>query len=443
MKNIFKLLFLSILIVSYTACNLDLVNPNAATEEQVLKTKDGLFGLAVGMEDLYATSALGSAINTVAITTREAAAVTTYSSLEGLEDGGAELSGDNERVSRTFSRTHRVKGMAEDIIANVEDAELSDDTKSGLYGIANLYRAMCLGILAQNWEQVAILNSRDGNAAFSSRMDAYNEAISILKASISRVESKDISAEFASVFMPKEELLDKLNAYLARYELFAGNYQDAIDAANKVDKTKAYFFNYDSENKNPVYVKFIEDLVELAPRDNFGLASELAVDPADGRLAFYFSPVDTLSLAGLPVDKLVCPFFLTDNAPIPFYNPSEMDLIVAEAYARMDKLTEAETALNKVRMKTADNDPLGYGLAAGFDDTYTANGSKIELLKEIYKNRRMETYLSGMALEDSRRFNRPDPPASIDYTTERNRNFYPYPASERARNANTPEDPQI
>ena len=443
MKNIIKLLFLSILIVSYTACNLDLVNPNAATEEQVLKTKDGLFGLAVGMENLYATAALGSAINTVAVTTREAAAVTTYSSLEGLEDGGAELSGDNERVSRTFSRTHRVKGMAEDIIANVEDAELTEDTKAGLYGIANLYRAMCLGILAQNWEQVAILNSRDGNAAFSPRMDAFNEAISILKASISRVESSGVSAEFAASFMPEEELLDKLNAYLARYELFAGNYQDAIDAANKVDKTKAYFFNYDSENKNPVYVKFIEDLVELAPRDNFGLADELAVDPADGRLAFYFSQVDTLSLAGLPVDQLICPFFIAEDSPIPFYNPSEMDLIVAEAYARMDKLVDAEAALNLVRNKKADSDPLGYGLAAGFDDTYTANGDKDALLKEIYKNRRMETYLSGMALEDSRRFNRPDPPANIDYTTERNRNFYPYPASERARNANTPADPNI
>ncbi len=443
MKNLFKLLFLSILIVSYTACNLDLVNPNAATEEQVLKTKDGLFGLAVGMENLYATAALGSAINTVAVTTREAAAVTTYSSLEGLEDGGAELSGDNERVSRTFSRTHRVKGMAEDIVANVETATLSEDTKAGLFGLANLYRAMSLGILAQNWEQVAILNSRDGNATFSSRMDAYAEAISILKASISRVNSSGVSDEFASSFMPKDELLNKLNAYLARYELFAGNYQDAINAAGNVDKTKAYFFNYDSENKNPVYVKFIEDLVELAPRDNFGLPAELAIDPADGRLAFYFSTVDTMSLAGLPVDKLVCPFFTTDNAPIPFYNPSEMDLIVAEAYARLDKITEAETALNLVRNKKAADDPLGFGLAAGLDDTFSSGGDKTALLNEIYKNRRMETYLSGMSLEDSRRFNRPDPPANVDFTTERNRNFYPYPASERARNANTPEDPQI
>ncbi len=443
MKNIFKLLFLSILIVSYTACNLDLVNPNAATEEQVLKTKDGLFGLAVGMQNLYATSALGSAINTVAVTTREASAVTTYSSLEGLEDGGAELSGDNERVSRTFSRTHRVKGMAEDIIANLEAAELSEDVKAGLFGLANLYRAMCLGILAQDWEQVAILNSRDGNAVFSPRMEAYDEAISILKASVSRVEKSGVSDEFASEFMPQEELLNKLNAYLARYELFAGNYQDAINAANSVDKTKAYFFNYDSENKNPVYVMFIENLVELAPRDNFGLPAELNIDPNDNRLAFYFNSIDTTSLVGLPIEQLVCPFFLTDNAPIPFYNPSEMDLIEAEAYARMDKLTEAENALNRVRNKKTSDDVLGYGLAAGFDDTYTANGDKTALLNEIYKNRRMETYLSGMSLEDSRRFNRPDPPAEINYTTERNRNFYPYPASERARNANTPQDPNI
>lgn len=443
MKNIFKIFVLSTMILSFVACNLDLVNPNAATEEQVLKTKDGLFGLTVGMENLYATSALGSAINTVAVTTREAAAVTTYSSLEGLEDGGAELSGDNERVSRTFSRTHRVKGMAEDIIANLESADLGDDTKAGLFATANLYRAMCLGILAQDWEQVAILNDRDGNATFSPRMDAFNEAISILKASIDRVNSAGVSDEFAASFMPKEELLNKLNAYLARYELFAGNYQGAIDAANNVDKTKGYFFSYDTENKNPVYVLFIEDLVELAPRDNFGLPASLPVDANDGRLAFYFAPVDTLSLSGLPVDALVAPFFITPDAPIPFYNPSEMDLIKAEAYARMDNFTEAENALNVVRKKKADNDPLGYGLAAGFDDDYSAGGDKTALLNEIYKNRRMELYLSGVSLEDSRRFNRPEPPAGIDYTTERNRNFYPYPASERARNSNTPADPSI
>ena len=120
-----------------------------------------------------------------------------------------------------------------------------------------------------------------------------------------------------------------------------------------------------------------------------------------------------------------------------------MDLIEAEAYARLDNMTEAEISLNIVRNKKSGDDVLGYGLAAGFDDTYSSGGDKAALLEEIYMNRRMEMFLSGTALEDSRRFDRQNPPTEIDYTTERNRNFYPYPASERAGNPETPSDPQI
>ena len=48
--------------------------------------------------------------------------------------------------------------------------------------------------------------------------------------------------------------------------------------------------------------------------------------------------------------------------------------------------------------------------------------------------------MTGMKLEDSRRFNRPGP---NDAGSERSRNFYPYPTVERDNNANTPADPAI
>jgi hypothetical protein len=49
-------------------------------------------------------------------------------------------------------------------------------------------------------------------------------------------------------------------------------------------------------------------------------------------------------------------------------------------------------------------------------------------------------YLSGLRLDDSRRFGRPTPPGSL---VERNRNFYPYPQQERTNNPNVPADPAI
>ncbi|MFM8591719.1 MAG: hypothetical protein ACKOA3_02335, partial [Sphingomonadales bacterium] len=60
------------------------------------------------------------------------------------------------------------------------------------------------------------------------------------------------------------------------------------------------------------------------------------------------------------------------------------------------------------------------------------------ILLEIYRNRCMELYMSGMKLEDSRRFGRPGPGQT---GAERTRNFYPYPQQERDGNPNTPSDP--
>jgi hypothetical protein len=51
----------------------------------------------------------------------------------------------------------------------------------------------------------------------------------------------------------------------------------------------------------------------------------------------------------------------------------------------------------------------------------------------IYKHRSIELFMSGLRLEDMRRFARP--------LTERKRNFFPYPFRERDNNTNTPADP--
>jgi hypothetical protein len=69
-----------------------------------------------------------------------------------------------------------------------------------------------------------------------------------------------------------------------------------------------------------------------------------------------------------------------------------------------------------------------------------------ELLVEVYRQRCAELFLSGLRLEDSRRFGRPAPPTNVNpvpVTFERNRNFYPYPDQERLINPNTPADPVI
>ena len=105
-----------------------------------------------------------------------------------------------------------------------------------------------------------------------------------------------------------------------------------------------------------------------------------------------------------------------------------MLLIIAEANVRKagSYLTAAIAAINAVRTKI--NDPFGVNAKiAEYSGPVTAEA----LLDEIYMNRRMELFLTGVSLEDSRRFHRSVSTAPWQFNTERNRNFYPFPLRER------------
>jgi hypothetical protein len=112
-----------------------------------------------------------------------------------------------------------------------------------------------------------------------------------------------------------------------------------------------------------------------------------------------------------------------------------MSLIIAENYARQNQFTQSKTALDAVRTKTADI----FGVNA-VQPPYSGPLTQADLLLDIYKQRRLELFLSGQELEDSRRFGRPAPNTPNE---ERNRNFYPYPQIERDNNTNTPDDPLV
>jgi hypothetical protein len=159
------------------------------------------------------------------------------------------------------------------------------------------------------------------------------------------------------------------------------------------------------------------------------------------RIPFFVEVVDKSSLNVLPIDDPVAPFWASLTSDLPVYRPGEMLLNIAEAQARSGNIPAAETALNQLRQKAPGDDVFGIG--AGLADTYSSGGDQNALLAEIYKNRRIELHLIGTSLEDSRRFNRPEPPTGVDLTTERNRNFYPYPTVEHLANTNTPADPSL
>lgn len=435
MKSYINLIIVTVLLLGFAACDFDVSNPNAAREDEVLTNKDGLLALAIGIRQNYSTSALQEVIFTPGVTTREVGITSTFQSLLDLEDGGEALPNNNGNVSRLWSRLNRVKGMAENLIENASNVDLEPGTKSGLTAWGHLFKAITLGYLAQNFTDVPLDNVLNGNAAFSTRQEAFQESIRLLEEAIALISNTPVSQEFNSTVLAGQINLENcLNAFLSRYHLLAGNYSASIEAANNVDLTSTSVFLFDQENVNPIYNLVFVAAQQYAPRDDFGIP--LPVDPDDGRRDFYLSALPDSNLNRLPIETLKG--FFDDNEPIPLYLPGEMLLNKAEAYVRLDELALAVQEIDKVRTK--DDDPFGINADL---PPYSGPVTEQDLLDEIYTNRSVELFMTGMRLEDSRRFNRPEPPAGTDYTTERNRNFYPFPLQERLNNPNTPADPGI
>jgi len=222
------------------------------------------------------------------------------------------------------------------------------------------------------------------------------------------------------------DIQNVLIALKARYSLAAGLYAQALAAANQVDLTKKATFNFGALSLNPLYEVATSTNNVVQPKDStLGLPAGWQPDFNDKRISFYTSINPTI----LPRYR-INGFGGTTTTPFPVYLPGEIIAIKAEAYARLNDLPNALIQLNNLKTKQPASDPFGVGAGlAAQVGVFTQQ----QLLDSIYKHRTIEFFMSGLKLEDMRRFNRPN--------TERRRNLMPYPLRERDNNPNTPPDP--
>lgn len=436
------LLLASTVFLLIIACETNFDNPNSASSDEVFTSRDGLLSASIGLSQIYATSGIRFIAETPAITTREVAINSTFLNLIELEDGGNALPNFNSNTVGMWGNLLRVMGLAEDISANAPNVDLDPGTTSGLIAYANLFRALSIGSLSQNFEQVIIATSPNNDATFVTRQEGFLEAIRLLEEANATLSVNPVSSEFESeILQGNFSLSNAINATLARYYLFAGSYEAAITTANAVDLSIGSQFNYDSQNVNPIWARvFQNDAFNFKPQDNFGIPDDLDFDPADERLNFYLVPLDTTNFNGFPIEDLAG-FYQTDSEPIPVYLPDEVRLIIAEAQLRKSN-PDTGAALLQINEVRTDTDDI-FGVNANLP-AYSGSVTVDALLDEIFVNRRAELFLTGMSLEDSRRFGRPEPnSAPQTFSDERNRNFYPYPDNERNNNPNTPADPEI
>ena len=415
-------------MVSFASCKKDFVNPNAPTSDQAYSSARGLVGINNGNQRIYSlggASVLYGLVTANAFTTNEVILRNSGNVPEyQFSLGGASVDATNTILANIWINSNKVIYDANSVIKAAE--ALNDKAyASGLIAHASILKALALGNLSMLWEKVP--DTIGKNVTFSDRMVGFTKSINAIDKAIGLVNANPISSNYTYEAASGIDYLNTLYALKARFLLFSGKNDEAITAANLVDLTKKSTFNYDAISPNPVFTTATAtNNVYQAIDSTLGLPAALAPVAADGRIAFYTSINATVS----PRFR-INGFYNANTTAVPIYLPSEMTLIKAEAFARTNNLSSALTELNTVITKTAAADPfkVGAGLAASTASTATA------ILEEIYKNRCIELYMSGLKLEDMRRFGRP--------TTERKRNFFPYPFRERDSNPNTPANPSF
>lgn len=406
-----------------TGCNKEYLNPNAATANEVLNSAKGLTGVTVGLQKNFSTSRAGllyAGITLNGLTTNEMISINTgNTNEERLAVGGVQVDGDNTILGNVWTSANKIIYDADNVIDNA--AALPDKGyAAGLIAHASIFKALALGNLSQYWERVPAGIGQ--NVQFITRKEGFNKAIATIDNALAVIAANSISTSFLGNIPAGIDIPNTLNALKARYALFAENYTLALTAANAVDLTKKSTFTYDVLNLNPVFEVATSTNNVIQPKNlNLGQTGANVPDAGDGRIPFYTTVNTTVRIKG---------FFDGTFTQIPVYLPGEITLIKAEAYARQatPDLTNSLAELNKVVTKTTD--PFGVNAnLPSLVGPYTA----ADLLNLIYKHRSIELFMSGLKLEDMRRFNQPQ--------ADRKRNFFPYPNQERDNNTNTPANP--
>lgn len=431
-----KLLLIILSGVSLVGCKQDFTNPGAIGDTDAFSTPRGLAGVAVGLQNVYSNGRLSPVYNGITA----AGALTNEFRLMNagnvdefqLFTGGAVVDNLNGIVGNMWTWNNKIIYDADNVINGAN--KLGDKAyASGLIAYASIFKAMAIGNLSMFFEQIpAAPGTITTPATFQSRVDGFRRAVTTLRAAQTALGANAPSAAFfANVPTSVNTAFfnNTINALIARYSLFAGDFAAATTAANAVDLNyTGAVLGYDAIVTNPIFTTATATNNVFQIQDStLGLPTALAPDLNDQRIPFYTAINATI----LPRHR-IRGFFNAPTQSIPVYLPDEMRLIRAECFVRQSapNLTAAVAEIDAVRTQLPSADPFGVG---GGLTAYSGPVTTAALIDEIYRQRCIELCMSGMRLEDNRRLGRP--------AGERRRTFFPYPSRERDNNPNTPADP--
>lgn len=435
-----KTYILALLVVAATGCKKDFTNPNETPSEVVFKNPITAASAAVGIQRTYTAgqaSTFFAAIDANGLTTNELTLLNPGNVGENqFSKGGINVDGTNNVLTNIWTNGNKMIFDANNVIRYGEQTT-DKPYGAGLISYASIFKALALGNLSMFWEKVPDTIGTIGTpVSFIDRIDGYKKAIRVLDNAIATYEANNPNPTVLgrlTAGIANNGMINALYALKARYSLIIGDYDAALAAAGKVDLTKKSTLDFNTQVWNPVFESATSNTNFFQPVDStFGLPPAIAPEKTDKRVLFHARIEPD---PNKPPRWRINGFYATNTTSIPVFTPGEIMLIKAEAYARKaaPDLGQALIELNKVVTKVPKDDIYGVGA----DLPALGAMSKEDLLVEIYRNRCIELYMSGMKLEDLRRFE-----DVLDETlVTRKRNFMPYPFTEKDNNPNTPNDP--
>jgi hypothetical protein len=388
-----------------SACDLDLTDPNNPNEVDVITDPNGLKNIGVGLQAEYGNEFVDPVYVDALVMDYLGAISAAFESYRRVDEG---LSIDNDLgpSTETWSGMYDVIQVADVLLENVPQVAFNQTgTASGLLALAKLHKAMAFGHLLQVYERIPLETGLESlNPEFATRQEGFAEVMRLLNEARQDITTTPPSTEFNNeVLAPGVDLLNTIDAMIARYSLITGDLANALTAAQRV--TVPSEMRFSTSDFNPLWVMWLgsNNPFRLMPEDRFRTQAQAG----DQRVP-YFVIASTSNVASNPASPLDSHNrYSTNIVSWPIYTLDEMRLIQAEVYARQNNLAQALLLLNQVRQH-CPNPNTGTDPGACLPPlVITDVPTQTAMLDAIYRERQYELFLMGMHWSDARRFGRP------------------------------------
>jgi hypothetical protein len=430
-----RLALLAGALAATAGCDLDLTNPNAPPEEAVLRSPELVLTTALGIQKQYADSILVFVRAPELVTdqwgTRNLALAADQSLVNGNPDPTFGV------VSDPFAAAYRIARTARVLTTSAQAVDLSRGQRTGISVLSRLMRAMALGHLTTQYERMPLSYDSVGIAP-RPREEVRDTVIAILesaRAELLAVSDAELADFRTRVLTPSAgagiDLRNTVDAMLARHYLFDGRFQDAFNAAGRVNRGVVSHLQFPLPAQNPIWQYGLSLNYVGARRDFF-----VDAQPGDARPSFWANRSPGATVGNPDSVYTFRNYGGARTDPYPLYLPDEMRLIQAEAQARLGNLPAAAALINAVRSDGRAADGTCPAQAAGALPEprgclpplpADALDTEQEVFAQILYERRYELFGQGLRWEDLRRLRA--------YTSDRpSIEFLPFPQSECDRN---------